>query len=70
MIGGRAEPLAALYPREASAPLERGLRNLNTSLQPLISDLIECARLQPVEITGKARVFYRNVNHVADLELV
>jgi molybdopterin-guanine dinucleotide biosynthesis protein A len=68
-IDDRAEPLAAIYPRELGSFFDAALQRRDASLQPLIHELVDRGKLQAVKIADEERVFYRNVNCPADLVL-
>lgn len=67
MIGDRAEPLAAIFPREASAHFSTALAGNNFSLQPLVRNLVQADKLRPVMVGEEERDFYRSVNEPTDL---
>ncbi|PYL12773.1 MAG: hypothetical protein DMF43_07370 [Verrucomicrobia bacterium] len=56
-IDNRAEPLAAIYPREAGIDF----------LQTLTSRLVRAGKLRAISVSDKAREFFRNVNQPADV---
>jgi len=67
VIENRAEPLAAIYPREAAAEFGHALSGTDFSLQPLIRKLITAGKLQPIPISEEERLFFRNLNEPQDL---
>ena len=67
MIEGNAEPLAAVYPREAALEFERALSGDDFSLQPLIRKLITLGKMCPVKVTPKESSLFRNLNEPPDL---
>jgi molybdenum cofactor guanylyltransferase len=68
MIGDRAEPLAAVYPREANVDLTAALAGDDFSLQSLTKCLVLVGRLRPVSVEQKDAELYRNLNEPADFE--
>src|SRR5258708_21859743 len=52
MIENRAEPLAAIYPRNADVEFRAALSGNNFSLQPLVAKLITLGKLQAVQVSG------------------
>jgi molybdopterin-guanine dinucleotide biosynthesis protein A len=69
MIGSRAEPLAAIYPREAATDFAAALAGSDFSLQTLTRNLARVGRVQMWDVPEEARDFYRSVNEPADLAL-
>ena len=67
ILENNAEPLAAVYPREAAPEFERALRGNNFSLQPLVRNLIELGKLQPTEVSPEERSLFQNLNEPGDL---
>ena len=68
MIGDRAEPLAAIYPRTAVADFEQSLSGTDFSLQSLVHKLIDAGKMRPVEVRSDEQLLFRNLNELADLE--
>lgn len=68
MIDGGAEPLAAIYPREAAGVFADALAGPNAALQPIIRKLLESGMLRAHEITTRDRVHYQNLNEPRDAE--
>src|SRR5207245_5072318 len=52
MIDGRAEPLSAIYPKEARAVFLEALQTDDSSLQPIVRKLIARNMLRAVPISG------------------
>jgi molybdopterin-guanine dinucleotide biosynthesis protein A len=69
MIGDRAEPLAAVYPREANVDLAAALAGDDFSLQSLTKRLVLVGRLRPVSVEQKDAELYRSLNEPADLSI-
>jgi molybdopterin-guanine dinucleotide biosynthesis protein A len=67
MIGDRAEPLAAIYPREAGSDLFAALAGDNFSLQPLSRSLVEGGKLRVFQVSQREKELYRSVNEPGDL---
>jgi molybdopterin-guanine dinucleotide biosynthesis protein A len=68
-IGYRAEPLAAIYPREAAIETAEALAGTDFSLQSLVCDLVAVGKLRAIPVTQQDEKFFRNINEPADLEL-
>ena len=69
-IGNRAEPLAAIYPREAEIDFRSALTGADFSLQSLTRRLFETGKLRAIPVTEQDKGFFRNVNEPADLKSV
>jgi molybdenum cofactor guanylyltransferase len=67
-IGDRAEPLAAIYPREAAIETGRALAGADFSLQSLTCHLVAAGKLRVIPVTQQEKKFFRNVNELADLK--
>ena len=67
-IGDRAEPLAAIYPREAAIETAKALAGTDFSLQSLACDLVAVGKLRAISVTQQEEKFFRNMNELADLE--
>jgi len=67
-IGSRAEPLAAIYPREASPDFRRALAGADFSLQTLTSRLIDAGKLRPIAVLDEEKKFFVNLNEPADVQ--
>jgi molybdenum cofactor guanylyltransferase len=67
-VGDRAEPLAAIYPREAGDEIREALAGTDFSLQSLIGDLITAGKLREMPVTEHQKNLFRNVNERADLQ--
>ena len=66
-INGRAEPLVAIYPREATDEFKRALSGSDFSLQPLVRNLIGGGKLTPIEASVEERSLFHNLNQPQDL---
>jgi molybdenum cofactor guanylyltransferase len=67
-IANRAEPLAAIYPREANVDFHIALAGPDFSLQALTSRLVGAGKLRPVAVSTDASDLFVNVNQPADLQ--
>jgi len=67
-IDNRAEPLAAIYPREVDVDLRSALSGVDFSLQSLTSRLVEAGKLRTITVSEEARGRFFNVNKPADLQ--
>ena len=67
IIDDRAEPLAAIYPREAKYDFDRALSGNDFSLQTLIRDLIADGKLRSVEVLVSDVPLFRNLNSPEDV---
>ena len=67
IIENRAEPLAAIYPREACIDFADALSGTDFSLQPLVAKLTADGKLQPIQVSGDDKALFRNLNEPADL---
>lgn len=68
MIDGKAEPLCAIYPKEARPVFLEALQGDNFSLQPIMRKLIALNMLLVMPVSGSAREFYKSVNEPQDLD--
>jgi molybdopterin-guanine dinucleotide biosynthesis protein A len=69
-IYGRAEPLAAIYPREAATEFQGALAGPDFSLQTVTRLLVESGKLHEVAITEQEQNLFLNVNQLSDLQSV
>ena len=67
MIEDRAEPLVAIYPRDARDELGRALSGTDFSLQPLVRKLVTLGKLRSVEVLAEETSLFRNLNKPGDL---
>jgi molybdenum cofactor guanylyltransferase len=67
-IDDRAEPLAAIYPREADADFRRALAGTDFSLQSVVRRLVESGKLREVRVKEQEKTLFLNVNEMADLQ--
>lgn len=68
VIGERAEPLAAIYPREAAGDFSTASAGKDFSLQRLCRRLVLTRKLSVFEVPAEDTELYRSVNEPADLE--
>ena len=68
-IDGRAEPLAAIYPREAEIELRDALAGNDFSLQTLVRRLVAAEKLREISVTEQDRKLFRNMNQLSELAL-
>ena len=67
-INNRAEPLAAVYPREAEIDFRTALAGADFSLQNLVRHLVRSGKLREISVTKEERRLFRNVNNTADVD--
>jgi len=65
-IGERAEPLAAIYPRESAPDLAAALAGRDFSLQGLVRKLAAAKKVQIVSVSANDEHLYRSVNERGD----
>ena len=66
-IGNEAEPLAAIYPREARQGFSAALGGDDFSLQRLSGRLVRGGKLRVFEVSKEEEGLYRSVNEPEDL---
>jgi molybdenum cofactor guanylyltransferase len=69
MVNDRAEPLAAIYPREAATDFAAALAGSDFSLQRLTRNLARAGRIQMLNVSEEAQGFYQSVNEPDDVTL-
>ena len=67
VIENRAEPLAAIYPREAHDEVVGALSGSDFSLQLLVSKLIAAGKLDAIQVSQNETALFRNLNELQDL---
>ena len=67
-IDNRAEPLAAVYPREAEIDFRTALAGSDFSLQNVVRHLVTSGKLLEISVTEQERRLFRNVNNVSDVD--
>jgi molybdenum cofactor guanylyltransferase len=68
MIGNRAEPLAAIYPKGARIDFITALSGSEFSLQSLTKKLVETGKLNSVNVLEEEGKFFRNFNDLSDFD--
>jgi molybdenum cofactor guanylyltransferase len=66
-IAGRAEPLAAIYPREAATEFHNALTGPDFSLQSVIHDLVASGKLSEPSVAEGHKRLFRNANVASEL---
>src|SRR3954469_7617682 len=66
-INNRAEPLAAVYPREAEIDFRTALAGSDFSLQNIVRHLVTSGKLREICVAKQERRLFRNVNDVSDV---
>jgi molybdenum cofactor guanylyltransferase len=66
-IDDRAEPLAAIYPREAAIEIGKALAGTDFSLQSVACDLVAVGKLREVSVSEPEMKLFLNLNAPADL---
>ena len=69
VIGGRAEPLAAVYPAEAIAHFEEALAGSDFSLQSVVRNLIAAGKIRLRPVPQENAHLYQNWNEPVDVKL-
>jgi molybdopterin-guanine dinucleotide biosynthesis protein A len=69
-IDNRAEPLAAIYPREAKDDFRNALTGADFSLQTLVRHLLGAGKLQEISVPEQAKKLFLNVNTPSDLPML
>jgi molybdenum cofactor guanylyltransferase len=67
-IDNRAEPLAAVYPREAEIDFRAALAGSDFSLQNVVHHLVTSGKLVELSVTEQERRLFRNVNNASDMD--
>jgi molybdopterin-guanine dinucleotide biosynthesis protein A len=68
MIGNRAEPLVAIYPKGTGSDFIMALSGLDFSLQSLTKRLVETGKLSLVNVLEEEGKFFRNFNDLSDFD--
>jgi molybdenum cofactor guanylyltransferase len=68
MIGDRAEPLAAIYPKSAQVDFVAALSGKKFSLQSLTKKLVELGKLRRLHVTPEDGELFRNFNEPLDVQ--
>ena len=67
VIENRAEPLAAIYPRDAYDAVVGALSGSDFSLQTLVGKLVATGRLQAIQVSEEEKALFRNLNEPGDV---
>ena len=67
-INSCAEPLAAVYPREAEIDFRTALAGTDFSLQNIVRQLVTSGKLREISVTKEERRLFRNLNNMADVD--
>jgi molybdopterin-guanine dinucleotide biosynthesis protein A len=68
VINGRAEPLAAIYPKGAANKFSAALSGSDFSLQTLTKKLVEANKLCVVNVSKEEQKFFQNLNDPSDYD--
>ena len=69
-IESRAEPLAAIYPREAEIDFRDALVGADFSLQTLVRHLVQVGKLRELTVPEPEKKLFLNMNQPVDLQSV
>ena len=69
-IDNRAEPLAAIYPREAEIDFRDALAGADFSLQTLVRHLLDSGKLRELTVPEREKKLFLNMNQPVDLQSV
>ena len=67
LVEDRAEPLAAVYPREAKSELTAAISRKEFALQPIIRALLDSKLMLPITIRAHDARLFRNLNEPSDV---
>jgi molybdopterin-guanine dinucleotide biosynthesis protein A len=67
-INNRAEPLAAVYPREADIDFRTALAGSDFSLQNIVRQLVRSGKLREICVAKEETRLFRNVNKMSDVD--
>ena len=67
IIDKRAEPLAAIYPRDAHSNFRSALASTDFSLQSIVRRLIESGKLRDIRVKEHETKFFLNINEHSDV---
>jgi molybdopterin-guanine dinucleotide biosynthesis protein A len=68
VFGDRAEPLAAVYPRESLTEFSKALGGQDFSLQPLVRKLVAAGQLRPLAISPEQIPCFQSINEPGQLD--
>ena len=66
-IDDRVQPVAAIYPREATINFRNALKGEDFSLQTLVRDLAVSGKVRETSVPGQEKKLFLNVNAPSDL---
>ena len=66
-VDNRAEPLAAIYPRETASDFHSAIIGTDFSLQALVRDLAAAGKLREITVTQQQKKLFLNFNAQDDL---
>jgi molybdenum cofactor guanylyltransferase len=67
VIENRAEPLAAIYPRDAYDAVVGALAGSDFSLQTFVGKLVATGKLQAIQVSEEEKALFRNLNEPGDV---
>ena len=70
MVGDRAEPLAAIYPKSAHADFVAALSGTEFSLQSITKKLAAMGKLRRVQVIKRDEGLFWNLNELSELRLI
>ena len=68
MIGNRAEPLVAIYPKGTRTDFLTALSGSDFSLQSLTKKLVDAGKLSLVNVLEEQGKLFRNFNDLSDFD--
>jgi molybdenum cofactor guanylyltransferase len=68
MIGNRAEPLVAIYPKGTGTDFITALSGSDFSLQSLTKKLVDAGKLSLVNVLEEEGKLFRNFNNLSDFD--
>ena len=68
MIGNRAEPLVAIYPKGTGTDFIMALSGSDFSLQSLTKKLVQAGKLSLLKVVEEERNLFRNLNNLSDFD--
>ena len=68
MIGNRAEPLVAIYPKGTGTDFIMALSGSDFSLQSLMKKLVDAGKLSLVNVLEEEGKLFRNFNNLSDFD--
>jgi molybdenum cofactor guanylyltransferase len=68
MIGNRAEPLVAIYPKGTGTDFITALSGSDFSLQSLTKKLVDAGKLRRVNVLKEEGKLFRNFNNLSDFD--